>query len=123
MTFTSVGVIVFWVGAWNLLDNYLLPHSVWSEIGCIIVGAILFVILTMIYEIPLLKQRDGYFGFVIYTIRDVIASFLVVVIWKGIYNIFDSHLLHSTLVRAFIYMSLGIIVMILSGNISENTNL
>lgn len=123
MLLTSIGVIIFWVGSWNFLDNYLLPHSIWSEFGCIIVGGILFLILTVIYEIPFLKNKSGYLGYVIYTIRDIIASFLVVVIWKGIYNIFDTHLLQGTLMRSFVYIIIGVIVMVLSGNIGENTNL
>jgi hypothetical protein len=74
MALTSVGGVIYWVGAWTLLDNHILPHSVYSEIGCIVVGLALFIVLALIYELPFINKLQGWKGWVVFTIRDAIAA-------------------------------------------------
>lgn len=95
----------------------------WYDFDVLTIGVILLVILALIYEIPFLKRMDGTWkGWIVFTIRDSVAAFLVVVIWKGIYNLFDVFIYHSTWYRAILYTILGLFIMIVSGTIGENTN-
>lgn len=106
--------------------------TMWTEIVIITAGTFLFVILTLIYKIPFIKfyaeaHKPGIIykviGWFLRFIRDGIAVFLSIAIWKSGYNMFEYYLWEDSIYRAIIYTTVGYFSMLGTNTLIDNTSI
>jgi hypothetical protein len=120
----AIGGVVFWVGLWELIDVYLFPQSLYTELGCVTIGTLIFSGLILLFRIPALHRRfldRGWKGYLLRVTRDCLYVIFAVVVWKGLYNIFDIYMPAPTVWRAVIYTVCGMGVLIVSNSLTSNT--
>ncbi|KAL6070632.1 hypothetical protein QOT17_006661 [Balamuthia mandrillaris] len=139
----TLGGVIFWVGCWNLLDVYLLPQNLWSELGCVVVGALVLIATKSFTQhagvtVPLIPfqyvkvESDGRIRVawtrvwkkkILLYVRSFLALLGSVIMWKGVYNIFDIYLMNDTLYRSLTYFFVGIILLTATDTLSSNVGL
>eukprot|EP01080_Neovahlkampfia_damariscottae_P002786 gene2786-4194_t len=125
----SIGSILFWVGCWDLMESEeLFETSFQTEIITFSVGTIIFAFLQLFCQLPYIKRvstdpKYKYSGMIIRTIRDTMAVFLVVAVWKSLYNVFEYYLWAETLLRCLLYTFVGYFCLIMTDTLTHNTAL
>jgi hypothetical protein len=93
----GIGGVIFWVGTWNALDVYIFPPSFYVEIASLAFGLIMYMWMIFLCEIPSVKalmlDKKTWRAWAVRTFRDILATYLGLIVWKSTYNIFDIYLL------------------------------
>jgi len=132
------GVVSFWVGLWNLVNNYVLGSSLWSEIVCMLLGLVLLFMANTFNTLIYSSDKDGTnteskskwcwdsercqynCGLFLLYCRCICSLIGVVMVWKGLWNILDLHILSVTIWRESIYTILGLILMLYTKTLFNN---
>jgi len=118
---------MFWVGLWDLMESEdIFETSFQTEIITFTVGTFIFAILQLFCQIPYIKRvstdpKYKFSGIAIRTIRDTMAVFLVVAVWKSLYNVFEYYLWTETLLRCLLYTLIGYICLTITDTLTHNT--
>jgi hypothetical protein len=97
-----------------------------TEVVTFFIGSIMFVSVYIICQIPFIKKistdpKYKFTGYLIRTTRDTFAVFLVVAIWKSLYNMFEYYFWSESLLRALMYVFMGYIILVVTDTLANNT--
>jgi len=111
---TFMGVILVWVGMFNLLDYYTVKQSIWME--CIqLVLALLLLIATDVFGAHCKNRKQRHRTTFMKWVKSFIALFAIIVAWKCMWNLFDHYIIESTVQRELIYIVVGVFILIVTG--------
>ena len=105
-----IGVVLVWVGVFNLLDYYMFTPSLWMEFVQL---AFALLLLLLVY---IFKSRISIW------ISSCVTLFAVITLWKCIWNLCDYHIAKPSLNRELIYMSIGIVLLLGTRTFHEKAN-
>jgi hypothetical protein len=111
---TFMGVLLVWVGMFNLLDYYTVKQSLWME--CIqLVLALLLLIATDVFGAHCKDRKQKHRTTFMKWVKSFIALFAIIVAWKSMWNLFDIYITKSTFQRELIYIVVGVFILIVTG--------
>ena len=109
-----MGVLLVWVGMFNLLDYYTVKQSLWME--CIqLVLALLLLIATDVFGAHCKDRKQKHRTTFMKWVKSFIALFAIIVAWKSMWNLFDIYITKSTFQRELIYIVVGVFILIVTG--------
>jgi hypothetical protein len=105
-----IGIVMVWVGVFNLLDYYLFTPTLWMEFVQL---AFAILLLSLVY---IFKNRMSIW------ISSCVTLFAWITSWKCTWNICEDHIAKPSLGRELIYMSIGITLLLLTRTFHEKAN-
>jgi len=115
---TFMGVILVWVGVFNLLNYYTVELSLLME--CIqLILALLLLIATDVFGAHCKNRKQKHRTTFMKWVKSFIALFAIIVAWKCMWNLFEYYITDSTVQRELIYTFVGVFILIVTGTFHE----
>jgi len=128
--FGLFGCVIWWVGAYDLIDIYILPSDPLPDLGAILIGVAIICLsgtyLThagIYFEAPQDLSEFNTCALLLLYCKASVISVGGVFMWKGVYNILCFWTFPASLFRELMYTMVGLLLIIATNTMSFNAAL